>query len=150
MLARFSVQELRLIPPQTIKDILATINHRVYQGAPSSADGVAVTATRSGMSEGEADPGKGDRIISSNEIETGSIAENLDIYFNAAIESQNMNVEEYIGLLKTAMPLDRRENHDGLIKGICKLIKSSNLNLAILCFIFNDVNGGNIQKCVNI
>ncbi|KAM7538409.1 hypothetical protein Aperf_G00000059531 [Anoplocephala perfoliata] len=125
MLARFSVQELRTIPPQTIKDILATLNQPANRGPTSSNDGVAVNSTRSGRSEVEADPGKGDKILSSSEIETGSIAENLDLYFNAAIESQNMTIEEYIGLLKSTMPLDRRENHDGLIKGICKLIKSN-------------------------
>ncbi|KAM3185996.1 hypothetical protein ACTXT7_005242 [Hymenolepis weldensis] len=115
MLARFSVQELRAIPPQTIKDILSTINKR---GLPSTNDGSLLTS-------GISDDDHRKQTASSGGIETGSIAENLDLYFNAAIESQNMNIEEYISLLKTAMPLDRRENHDGLIKGIVKLIKTN-------------------------
>nr|CDS28887.1 WD repeat containing protein 86 [Hymenolepis microstoma] len=114
MLARFSVQKLRVIPPQTIKDILSTIHKR---GLTSTNDGPLLIS-------GISDTDQGKQTASSNGIEAGSIAENLDLYFNAAIESQDMNIEEYISLLKTAMPLARRENHDGVIRGIVKLIRS--------------------------
>ncbi|VDN98612.1 unnamed protein product [Rodentolepis nana] len=115
MLARFSIHELRLIPPQTIKDILSTIQKRCLA---STSDGPLLIP-------GISDTDHGKQTASSSGIETGSIAENLDLYFNTAIESQDMSIEEYISLLKTAMPLARRENHDGVIRGIVKLIRSS-------------------------
>eukprot|EP00108_Taenia_solium_P009643 TsM_000411600 transcript=TsM_000411600 gene=TsM_000411600 len=125
MLARFSVQELRVISPQTIKDILATMNLRASQSASMSGDGASsglATAT------GEERKGEMNSTIGGPQTlceEPSTVAENLDLYLNAAIESQNMTIEEYIGLLKTALPLDRRENHDGLIRAICKLVKSN-------------------------
>ncbi|KAH9282823.1 putative BTB/POZ domain-containing protein [Echinococcus granulosus] len=126
MMARFSVQELRIISPQTIKDILATMNLRANQSASTSGDGTSSgLATLAGEErKGEVNSAIGGPLLLGEEPST--IAENLDLYLSAAIESQNMTIEEYIGLLKTALPLDRRENHDGLIRAICKLVKSNN------------------------
>ena len=126
MLSHFSVQELCVIPPQTIRDILSTINLRASQTGVRGSEGATTTST---IASAEERTGEGDSpAVGAPFEENSTIAENLDLYLDAAIEGQTMNIEDYIGLLKTALPLDRRENHDGLIKAICKLIKSSKLN----------------------
>ncbi len=114
-LARFTVPELRELQPNTVKDILATMSQRA---APTSST----------ASEVNSEDRKGDSSTSNAQTrhdEPTFISENLDQYFNAAIDNQSMTIEEYISLLKTALPMDRRDNHDGLIKAVCKLVKRS-------------------------
>lgn len=123
MLAHFSVQELSVIPPQTIRDILSTINLRVNQSNIGPGEGATMDSTSGEQRIGGADSSA----VGSpyEEGATSTIAENLDLYLDAAIEGHAMSIDECIGLMKTALPLDKRENHDGLIKAICKLVKSS-------------------------
>uniref|UniRef100_A0A5K3F4K6 BTB domain-containing protein n=1 Tax=Mesocestoides corti TaxID=53468 RepID=A0A5K3F4K6_MESCO len=119
MLSRFTVPELRVIPPQTIKDILSTMQ----------LPAVRSSSTTSEVTSDERRLDVASTTAQNKPDNSPTIADNLDQYFNAAIESQNMTIEEYIGLLKTALPLDCRDNHDGLIKAICKLVKTNKASL---------------------
>lgn len=126
LLARFTVAELKGFQPQTLKDILATLINPIHHIS------AYVCKVESDVH---------DETVEKNFSEvTGSITENLDQYFQFAVENEDMTVGEYVELLKTALPMGRRENNDALIKAICKLIKRSKI-LTYQCCCLHYIHG---------